>query len=502
MKSRWDKVPLERQIKRQDEALSKYLTKVVLPHSTYYRNLFQAHGIGMEDIRCAADLQAVPFSSKDTLVAALAEPDGIRAFVLEPDAKAIARKPSVALKALFLGKARVRKSIEREYRPVFMTSTTGRSADPIPFLYTHHDLDNLGRAGGRVIELGEARRGDRILNAFPYAPHLAYWITHYAALAKNVFCVSTGGGKVMGTSGNLRLIRKTRPTILVGMPTFIYHLLRQAEDEGLAIRGLRRIVLGGEKVAVGTRRKLAALAENLGSPGVRVVATYGFTEAKLAWPECSHDPNHESPGYHLSPDLGIVEIVDPQTGWPVSDGHPGEIVFTPLNARGSVVLRYRTGDLAEGGLVREPCPCCGRTAPRIAGKISRVSDHLSVNLDKLKGTLVDFNEIEHFLDDFEGVGSWQLELRKANDDPLDLDELVLRVCPELGADNRSLAAEICESFAQAVEIRPNRVEFVTPEELRKRHGVGDLLKEEKIVDRRELAVTPAPFEPSIAEAPQ
>jgi len=144
MKSRWDKVPLEKQIKRQDEALSKYLTKVVLPHSTYYRNLFQAHGIGMEDIRCAADLQAVPFSSKDTLVAALAEPDGIRAFVLEPDAKAIARKPSVALKALFLGKARVRKSIEREYRPVFMTSTTGRSADPIPFLYTHHDLDNLG----------------------------------------------------------------------------------------------------------------------------------------------------------------------------------------------------------------------------------------------------------------------------------------------------------------------------------------------------------------------
>jgi len=242
------------------------------------------------------------------------------------------------------------------------------------------------------------------------------------------------------------------------------------------------------------------LAESLGSPGVRVVATYGFTEAKLAWPECSHDPNHESPGYHLSPDLGIVEIVNPKTGWPVADGHPGEIVFTPLRARGSVVLRYRTGDLAGGGLVRDPCPCCGRTVPRIAGKISRVSDHLSVNLDKLKGTLVDLNEIEHFLDDFEGVGTWQLELRKANDDPLDLDELILRVCPELGADNRLLAAEICESFAQAVELRPNRIEFVTPEELRRRHGVGELLKEEKIVDRRELAVSTAPLEPSMLEA--
>ncbi|MBG30430.1 MAG: phenylacetate--CoA ligase [Opitutae bacterium] len=500
MKRNWDKEPIERQMTRQDEALKKYLSKVVLPNSAYYRNLFQAYGIGLNEVRCMADLQAVPFTSKETLVAALAEPDGIRSFVLEPDAKALARKPSVILKSLLLGKKSVRKSMEREFRPVFMTSTTGRSADPIPFLYSHHDLNNLRKAGGRVIELGDARRKDRILNAFPYAPHLAYWLTHYAALEKNIFCVSTGGGKVMGTAGNLRLIKKTRPSILVGMPTFIYHLLRQAEEDGQMIRGLRRIVLGGEKVVAGTRRKLADLAERLGSPGIRVIATYGFTEAKLAWPECSHDPAKESTGYHVSPDLGIVEIVDPETGWPVPDGHPGEIVFTPLKARGSVVLRYRTGDLTEGGLVRDTCPCCGRTVPRITGKISRVSQHLSVNMEKLKGTLVDFNEIEHFLDDLEGVGSWQLELSKANNDPLDLDELTLRICPESGLDNRSLANEICESFEQAMELRPNRISFVTPEELRKRHGVGDLLKEEKIVDRRQNAVRSTPIEPHLVKA--
>lgn len=500
MKSRWDKEPLGMQLAKQDDILRQYLNNVVLPHSVYYRNLFQAHGIGLDDVRCVADLQAVPFTSKDTLVAALAEPEGIRSFVIEPDSKVLARKPSVILKSLFLGKRRVRKSLEREFRPVFMTSTTGRSADPIPFLYTHHDLANLRQAGGRVIELGDTRPDDRILNAFPYAPHLAYWLTHYAALEKNLFCVSTGGGKVMGTAGNLRLIKKTRPTILVGMPTFIYHLFRQAEEEGQMIHGLRRIVLGGEKVARGTRRKLTALAEKLGSPGIRVIATYGFTEAKLAWPECSHDPSEESTGYHVSPDLGIVEIVDPRTGWPVPDGHPGEIVFTPLKARGSVILRYRTGDLTEGGLVREPCPSCGRTVPRITGKISRVSDHLSVNLDKLKGTLVDFNEIEHFLDDFKGVGSWQLELRKANDDPLDLDELVLWICPEPKMDERRLAREICESFAQAMELRPDRVRFLTPEKLRQRHGVGKLLKEEKIVDRRKDAANSTPIEPNFVKA--
>ena len=95
---------------------------------------------------------------------------------------------------------------------------------------------------------------------------------------------------------------------------------------------------------------------------------------------------------------------------------------------------------------------------------------------------------------------WQLELRKANDDPLDLDELVLWICPEPEMDERRLAREICESFAQAMELRPDRVRFLTPEELRRRHGVGKLLKEEKIVDRRKDAGSSIPIEPNLVEA--
>jgi len=50
-----------------------------------------------------------------------------------------------------------------------------------------------------------------------------------------------------------------------------------------------------------------------------------------------------------------------------------------------------------------------------------------MKLDKLKGTLVDFNELEHVLDNFDAIGAWQIELRKAHDDPLELDELILHV---------------------------------------------------------------------------
>jgi len=43
-----------------------------------------------------------------------------------------------------------------------------------------------------------------MLNAFPYAPHLAFWFTYYAGLSFGVLTVSSGGGKVAGTEGNLR----------------------------------------------------------------------------------------------------------------------------------------------------------------------------------------------------------------------------------------------------------------------------------------------------------
>ena len=49
---------------------------------------------------------------------------------------------------------------------------------------------------------------------------------------------------------------------------------------------------------------------------VSILGTYGFTEARMAYGECptSYD---ETSGYHLYPDLGIFEIVDPESGEPV-----------------------------------------------------------------------------------------------------------------------------------------------------------------------------------------
>lgn len=470
--------------------LRTYLRETVAPFSTHYRRAFAEAKFDPNSLRTPDDLRRIPFANKASFATG---PDAVREFVLVPDKAVLSRRPGTIARALLQGRARVAEGFEREFRPLLLTSTTGRSAEPVPFLYTGHDIDNLRIGGARVMSVCGSHREMRMLNMFPFAPHLAFWITHYAGKEFGVFVLDTGGGKSMGTDGNLRLIRKIQPDVLIGVPTFMYHVLQGAVADGIKLPGLKKIVLGGEKAPMGMRRKLRALAAQLGAEKIDVLRTFGFTEAKLAWAECPFDEDAGSAGYHIHPDTSLIEIVDPKTGEPRGEGEPGEIVFTPLAARGSVVLRYRTGDCIDGGLIHEPCPWCGAIVPRLVGDISRSSEVKEMALDKLKGTLIDFNQLEHVLDNVPHVGTWQLELRKVNNDPLELDELILHVAKSDACDEEMLRDELSKRFARETEIHPNRIEFHSAEEMRRKQGVGTQLKEQRIVDHRpKVAANPQP----------
>jgi phenylacetate-coenzyme A ligase PaaK-like adenylate-forming protein len=462
--------------------LRRYLRDVVLPFSVHYRD----GGIRPEKLREFSDLDRIPFSSKEQLL------KNARDFILMPDAAVLKRRPANIAGALLRGRAAVREELEKEFRPLMMTSTTGRSTEPTAFIYTAHDIRTLSEAGARVMRICGATREMRMLNMFPFAPHLAFWQTHYAGTEFGVFMVSSGGGKALGTEGNLRLMRKIEPDVLIGMPTFVYHVLVAAVESGMKCPKLRKIVLGGEKAPVGMRRRLRALAQELGAGRVDVLPTYGFTEAKMAWTQCPCEDPQDSSGYHLNPDFGIVEVIDPATGKQVAEGEAGEIVWTPLEARGSVVLRYRTGDIVSGGIVYGKCPHCGRNMPRLRGEISRTSEIREMWLEKLKGTLIDFNRLEHLLDDCEEVATWQLEIRKAHNDPLDLDELILHVQKANGETDEAVRGILEERFLAETETHPNRICFHTDEELRRMQGVGAMIKEQRVVDHRPAVGTPEP----------
>ncbi len=481
---KWRELP-EAAVRRcQGERLKRYLRTVVLPFSRHYRELFDELELSPDSIRTLGDLTRLPFTSKADLINSPEHPQRFRDFVLVPDPEVLARRPVTMLRAMLHGREYVRAQMAAEFRPIFPTHTTGRAAESIPFLFTQHDLARLATAGRRMMEVCGARHEDRLINALPFAPHLAFWLAHFAGTAFGVMMFNTGGGRVMNTGDTVQLIRRFKPDGLIGTPTFLYHVLRQAVTENARCENLQRLVLAGEKVSDGLRLKLHELTRELKAPEVDILATYGFTEARMAWAECPFRPDQPSSGYHLYPDLGIIEVINPKTGEVVPNGHPGELVFTPLDARGSVVLRYRTGDSIDGGLTYEPCPYCGRSLPRLLGNISRQSDIRELGLDKIKGTLVDFNELEHLLDDARQIGAWQLELRKVNDDPLEVDEIILHANLARGADQAQIRRELGERCFARTQVHPNRILFHTDEEMRRLQGVGRLLKEQKLVDHR------------------
>ena len=85
-----------------------------------------------------------------------------------------------------------------------------------------------------------------------------------------------------------------------------------------------------------------------------------------------------------------------------------------------------------------------------------------MKLDKIKGSLVDFNELEVILDDVDGIGSWQIELAKANNDPMDVDELRLHLSLEPSHLKEEVEDLVRRRFREVAEITPMKLPITRP----------------------------------------
>lgn len=473
----------------QDQLLSRYVREYLYPFSPFYRRLFDSSGVRPEQIRTVDDLRRLPLTSKRDLLASPEEPQKFKDFILQPDPATIKAAWPLSKKLPLLwqkwtkGTDSVRRAVKREFSPCFMTFTTGRSADPVPFFYSPHDIQNLHDTGSRLVDVMSLPEEYRIANVFPYAPHLAFWQVFFAGQETGMMVLSTGGGKVMGSTGDLRAISRLKADALIGVPGYVYHLLRKAVNDGLDLSSIRCVVLGAERVPPGMKDKIRELLQATGAGDVSVFGTYGFTEARMAFAECPTKDNAYT-GYHLYPDLAIFEVVDPQTGEVVPEGEDGELVFTPLNARASSVFRYRTGDRVRGGIRWDPCPHCGRTVPRISSDLTRESSLKDLQLLKVKGTLVNLEDCAMLLSDMPEVEEWQIELRKKDDDPLEVDELVVHLALKDGCGQEPMAEQVRNVFKSRLEVTPNEFQFLGLEAMLQKIGMETEMKEKRFVDAR------------------
>lgn len=438
----------------------------------YYNALYKAHNINIRHIRSLDDFTSFPFTTKADLLPSHEHPEKASAFVVNPTHHV--RELPTLTRFQLLFSSSLKLDMVSAFKPVHVHFTSGRSAMSIPVFYTQRDLLFLQEAARRMMIYLQIPHTVRVINVFPYAPHLAFWQTVYATNYLGIFGLHTGGGPVMGTERIVENIEKMRPECIVGMPSYVYHLLSHAVQHRKKLPSVKWILLGGEAVTHGYIEKLKHLLMLCDAHAVRVYSSYAFTEGKVTWTQC-----HEESGYHLYPDMEFVEIINHQ-GKRVPDGQIGEIVYTALDFRGTLFLRYKTGDI--GRLQPGSCSYCGARTPRLEPAISRSTEIISLDITKIKGTLVDLHAVAALLSSLSFIDEWQLFIQKKK--KYDLDELVLHVAPTHDVSQTFVKNDILREMHAHFHVTPT-IRFKHKKEIVKQLELEHRMKEKRIVDLRE-----------------
>jgi phenylacetate-CoA ligase len=337
----------------------------------YYRAALDAAGVRPGDVQDPADLAAVPFFDKAQL--RNLQPWGVLAVSLDQVAR--------------------------------FHATTGTTGLPCNIAFSRRDLADIADLGARNLTAMGVRPGDVAWQSYGYGLWMGGSSLDRAFEAVGVTTFPAGPGRT--TLAVERLIDHG-VTVLSGTPTFAVLLAERAAELGrdLAAEGRLRVgILGGETMTRAARRRLAELMP----PGFRPHNTYGTTELGGPFLAGTCEYALDQGTVHVWADHYLAEIVDPDTGHPITEpGVPGELVVTTLRREASPMLRWRTRDLTAWAPDSRDCPCGRRGHPKISWISGRTDDMI-----KVRGALVLPSQVEEIIAATSGTGAgWQLVVEK------------------------------------------------------------------------------------------
>ena len=97
---------------------------------------------------------------------------------------------------------------------------------------------------------------------------------------------------------------------------------------------------------------------------------------------------------------------------------------------------------------------------------------------------MNLNNVATVLDGSPLIEEWQIEIRKKNDDPMEVDEFVLRAALKSGADQKETIDRIKRELTAACEICPNEILIGSLPEILDRVKMETSLKEVRFLDSR------------------
>lgn len=369
----------------QDRALDRYLSTQVRAYSPRY-----AETLTRQPVATVGDLAKLPLVRLDDLAGA----DGA-SLVLRPTAERIASAGDRRLRrSLWLARATKRMSafnrdaIEPEYKPIHW-----HVADGLTLGYSASDLDRLAQLGAATLEMAGVDPYDVVVSIQTTTPSASFWQLALGARRAGVSWLFLDPRDAAPDE-----LAAMRPNVIAGSAADLLRLLESGRVEGLSFASLHTLLVVGEPLDPVTRTRLAELGGSSSRPAT-VVAAWGPQGARSLWSECRNGTDA-----HTWPACEVLEVVDPLSGVPLAPGIDGEIVYTPLGWKGTVLLRVRTG--VFGCLDDTPCVSCGRTTPRV----------------RLVPFLPPFARI---LDEHPEIDRWQAELRTVDGS----EELIVFLAP-------------------------------------------------------------------------
>lgn len=439
------------ELRALQDSLLRDMVEICYEHHPFYSQLMRREKLEPRHLQSCDDLVRLPPSSKTDF---LADPE---AFRIRPDGLPAAEG------AL--------------WKVIYTTGTT--SGRPAPVFIAGDDHFGYMHMSARSQDIIGMRSTDVIANLFPLTsfPMGAYSRAADEAAAIGATIVNIHPGRAesryslnRSLDEAVEIVARHRATVLVGIAGFVRRVLMRAHELGADFSSVRLASITGEAASDALLQSFTQTMERLGCAGTRIVNRYGSTEQGSAMVECV-----PGSGFHaLAPDHLYHETLDAETGRRCQDGETGMLAFTHLQRRGTAFLRYLVGDQVT--ISREPCPHCGRTAPRITSQPVRTGD-----LVKIKGTLVNLQTLKDSLESVRELIEYQIVVQRVDaEDEFSADELLLRVALAQGAEASGVTDGLVERASALTLVRP-RVEIVAANAI---YDPATMGKPRRVVDLR------------------
>lgn len=268
-----------------------------------YRTKFEAAGIVPDDIRTLADVEKLPFTTKEDLRSAY--PFGMFAVPMD------------------------------HVRRIHASSgTTGR---PTVVGYTAGDLDRWADIIARSLRAAGVQPGWKVHNAYGYGLFTGGLGVHGGIERLGCVVIPVSGGQ---TARQVQLIRDFEPDVIMCTPSYLLTIADAFEEQGLDPRQttLKVAICGAEPWTNEMRRELEHRM------GLKAVDIYGLSE--VMGPGVGMESVETQDGPHIWEDHFLPEIIGDDLQR-LPDGEHGELVFTTLTKEAFPVIRYRTRDLTR-----------------------------------------------------------------------------------------------------------------------------------------------------------